>query len=149
MLFTALLGLPGSANAAPPKLDKMLQVGAASGATGQVQVIITAVPGKRDAVRTRLYAKGRPITAEHPTINAISATVDAGDLADLAGDPSVASVSLDAPVNAHATLTGADSLVSLDLLRAMVGGTATGLTGRAVGVAIVDSGIGPTPPTPA
>src|SRR3954471_3696157 len=137
-----LISLAAPVYAAKSKLDKALTDRLSSGTTGSVQVIITTVPGGTNVVRSKLLAKERTIKFEHPGINAISVTVDAGDLSDLAGDPAVVSVSIDAPMQSHATvLTGSDSLVTLDMLRTMIGGTSSGLTGNGVGVAIIDSGL--------
>jgi serine protease AprX len=142
----ALLTLTTPAAAAKPKLDRALNDAVDSGVTGQLSVIITAAPGSREKVRAKLVAHEKAIKLEHPAINAISATIDASDLADLIADPAVASVSIDSPVQAHETaLTGRDSIVTLDMLRPMLGTTATGVTGRGVGVAIIDSGIGNIP----
>src|SRR3954470_3575196 len=125
------------------KLDRALEAQVASGAKGSIQVIITGNP---DAVRGRLAAKRRQIVAEYSSIDAITAVVDVADLAELENDAAVRGVSLDAPVAAHqAQGSGADSWIGLDLLRTFVGANKTGLTGRGVGVAIIDSGIANIP----
>src|SRR6187401_3313976 len=131
-LLVALLALPAPAFSAKHKLDKALQKAQAQGESGPVRVIITSTnPG---AVRDKLTAKGKMIVAEHGTINAITTIVDSSDLKDLANDPGVVSVSLDAVVRSHQSASGNDdALVGLDLVRSIVGASSTGLTGNGVG----------------
>src|SRR5262249_34651561 len=129
---------PSSAWAAPHKLDHALETLARGQASGAVQVIIT---GDRDAVRRRLTFRHHDVVVEQPMLDAITSVVDVAELRELEKDPAVRSVSIDAPVYAHATaLTGPDALITLDQVRAIPGANATGLTGRGVGVAIIDSG---------
>src|SRR5215471_11872748 len=127
------------ATGGPRKLDHALQQ-IATHANGTVDVIVRVVPGTEDNVRGRLTKNGRALKAEHPSIHALTATVAVSDLANLADDPSVASVSLDAEVSAHQTLSGPDSLIPLNVVRTLIGSTATGVTGQGVGVAVIDSG---------
>jgi len=101
----------------------------------------SAITGGESAVRARLASRGRAITNQHASINAVRTTLLAEDLAALVDDPAVLSVSLDAVVTAHQTAAGADSIVTLDMVRADVGSSATPLTGRGVGVAVIDSGL--------
>jgi len=143
VLLLAVTTFSSPAFAGGHKLDRALEAKVASGAKGSIQVIIT---GNTDAVRGRLAAKGRQVVAEHPSIDAITAVVDAADLEDLENDSAVRGVSLDAPVKAHqAAGSGADSWIGLDLVRTFVGANTTGLTGRGVGIAIIDSGIANIP----
>jgi len=142
-VLIALTTVSSPAFAGGHKLDRALEARVAKGAKGSIQVIIT---GNSDAVRGRLLARNRQIVAEHPSIDAITAIVDAADLEDLEKDSAVRGVSLDAPVKAHqAAGSGADSWIGLDLLRTFVGANTTGLTGRGVGIAIIDSGIANIP----
>jgi serine protease AprX len=145
----ALLAFANPASAQRGKLDKALRsrvdLGRAdrSGSDGgRVRVIITTTSGQRQAVRGKLTRKSRAINAEHR--HAFTATVDVKDLAELANDPAVVSVSIDAPVFANQTSagTGPDSLLKLNLLRSAIRSTSSiGVTGAGVGVAIIDSGI--------
>src|SRR5260221_247231 len=118
-----------------PKIDHALQ-----SATGTVDVIIRFAPGGHDVVRGKLAKKGHSVTGEYPSIDAFSTTIDASELADLASDSSVASVSLNADVHAHQVLSGPDTLVQMNVVRSLVG-TPTGVSGAGVGVAVIDSGI--------
>jgi hypothetical protein len=121
-----------------PKLDQALQHAVPQKGTGSLDVIIRVVPGGHDSVRARLAAKGHAVTAEHVSINALSATVDAAGLADLDRNPLVTSISLNAIVHAHQTAASPDALVTLNALRSLVGATATHGPGR--GIAVIDSG---------
>src|SRR5260370_32954527 len=87
-LTLAAYAFPAVAADKKPKLDHALQHALKTG-IGSVDVIIRVVPGGHDVVRSTLVGKGRTITGEHPSINALSATVDAGDLAELVTDPLV------------------------------------------------------------
>src|SRR5436190_18805910 len=129
-VLLAVSAVPAAAADKKPKLDQAVTQSIA----GSLDVIIRVVPGGHDAVRARLAAKGHAVTGEHASINALSATINAGDLADLDRDPLVASVSLNAVVHAHETAGSPDALVTLDRLRPMVGSTAKAVTG--VGVAV-------------
>ncbi|HKC56219.1 MAG TPA: S8 family serine peptidase [Vicinamibacterales bacterium] len=145
--------LPSAAALAEPrapqterKLDKALQEALRRAGGGQVPVIIQTTDAGRVAVARTLAAKGHPIAGEFRNIGAISAAVDVADLAALVADPAVTAVSLDAPIAAHATLPGPDSFVTLDAVRNDIGSRAlTTLTGRGVGVAVIDSGIANIP----
>src|SRR5258705_867951 len=145
--------LPSAAALAEPrapqterKLDKALQEALRRAGGGQVPVIIQTTDAGRVAVAGTLAAKGHPIAGEFRNIGAISAAVDVADLAARAADSAVTAVSLDAPIAAHATLPGPDSFVTLDAVRNDIGSRAlTTLTGRGVGVAVIDSGIANIP----
>ena len=79
---------------------------------GPVRVIVRVVPGKKADVKAALARKQKGVAAEHDFIGALTTTVDVNDLADLADDANVASVSIDADVSASAiasTVTGSAS----------------------------------------
>src|SRR4051812_17384437 len=88
-LLLAVSALPAAAADRKPKLDQAVS----QSVTGPLDVIIRVVPGAHDAVRAKLAAKGHAVSGEHASINALSATVDARELADLDRDPLVVSVS--------------------------------------------------------
>jgi len=132
--------MPATAISHKRKADQALRDAVTQRPTGSLNVIISVSVGAHDAVRAALAAKGRAVTGEHPSIHAVSATIDAADLADLERDPSVASISLNAVVTAHQTLPNPDAPVTLNVLRPMVGAAAAA-TGQGVGVAVIDSGI--------
>src|SRR6266513_4281425 len=138
-VMLAVSGVPAAATDKKPKSDQAVS----QSVTGSLDVIIRVVPGGHDVVRAKLAAKGRTVTGEHASINALRATVDARDPADLDRDPLVVSVSLNAVVHAHETVASPaspDAIVTLDMLRSIVGSTETGATGQGVVVAVIDSG---------
>jgi len=135
-LLLAIAIVPAAASDKKTKLDHAV----GQSATGPLDVIIRVVPGGHDAVRAKLAAKGRTVAGEHASINGFSATIDARDLADLDRDPLVTSVSLNAVVHAHETAASPDAIVTMDMLRPIVGSTAAGATGQGVVVAVIDSG---------
>ena len=139
-LIVATATLPASAKGGRPRLDSELRQALNRNASSQLDVIITALPGRSNEVRAKLGSKGHGVTGNHVSINAISATVDAADLADFDSDPSVASVSINADVRAHEVASDDDALVASGTLRSMVG-AATTASGYGVGVAVIDSGI--------
>jgi hypothetical protein len=80
------------------KLDRAL-AGAASRTTGaSVRVIVTAAGGQRSGAKQALGRHARSEIVDQPFIDALVADVSDDALADLAADPRVAHVSLDAPV---------------------------------------------------
>src|SRR6266542_6927272 len=132
----AILAVSAVSAAATDKKPKSDQAVSQS-VTGSLDVIIRVVPGGHDVVRARLAAKGHTVTGEHASINALSATVDARDLADLERDPLVVSVSLNAVVHAHETVAspaGPDALVVVGMVRVVVGRWVRGAAG--VGVVV-------------
>jgi serine protease AprX len=132
------------------------------------RVIIRVRPGSRPALRNSLTAHGDQILGEHESIDAVTAVVHGGDLATLADSDGVLSISSDAIVRPHGLLGGllggvvgglvklvvgvvniilpnlADTsgpVVAPAVLRQTLGVDNTSLTGRGVGVAIIDSGL--------
>jgi serine protease AprX len=152
----ALLG-PSSAVAGPrvsAKLDKALQASVTSG--GSFDVIVRAKPGREANVRKNVARHASEVHV-HGVIHAVSATLSARDITELANDPDVDGVSLNADVsalassnttpstkkdNAGATTqsgsTYANPLVA-DLKQAL--GLDNRFTGVNTTVAIIDSGI--------
>ncbi len=156
LTLAGLLGAGGSSLARPSdrwsKLDLALRAAAARPPEPQ-RVIIQVHPGRRGALRAALLAHGDVVEADHPGLDALTAYVHGEDLAALASDPSVRSVSCDCEVRAprdwrprsrtghRASREGRDSPASE--LRQVLG-LPPGATGAGVGVALVDSGIDPS-----
>src|SRR4051812_35105591 len=92
LLATALIVFASADHSAAadkkPKLDQALQKLVNQNGDGLLDVIIRAVPGGSGAVRAKLRSKGRDITGDYLSINAINATIDLRDLADFDNDPS-------------------------------------------------------------
>ena len=110
------------------------------------RVIIRAKEGKKSVVSQKLRTHGDVVYGDHPSIEALAATIHADDLGALASDPDVLSISSDAPITASqfSVLGGADSFGTLGELRATLGLTGA-RTGLNVTVAVIDSGLAPGP----
>ena len=129
------------------KLDRVLREAARSAAPAPHRVIVQVRPGARAELVRTLRAHGDTVEAEHPGLNALTATVHHADLAALAANPLVVSVSADVDVTSFGGGGGAISKKSagapggLNVLRASLGLVDGTFLGRGVTVAILDSGI--------
>jgi serine protease AprX len=150
------------------RLDAKLRAVVDTGASESQRVIIRVRPGSRSDVRKNLAAHGDQILGEHDSIDGLSAVVHGHDLAELAENDAVLSVSADAIVRPHGLLgglvggllktvlglvgtvanvilpNGADTEGPVALpatLRQTLGVDNTSLTGRGVVVAVIDSGL--------
>src|SRR6266496_2647392 len=94
------LGSPAFAQDAPDaKIDRALRAGLRSGAPTQ-SVIITVKPGYRATIREALQQHGDRIKSEHPLIESLAVEIHSGDVAELALQPWVVSIAIDAAVSA-------------------------------------------------
>jgi serine protease AprX len=118
------------------KLDRLLQ----RGVSGDVRVIIRTRTNGTASLRARLK---RRVLKEHTVIGALSVMVHGDELAALEQDDSVLSVSMDLPVAGGATAAAAATAAPPATLLASLGLPSSGLTGKGVGVAIIDSGLVP------
>jgi serine protease AprX len=141
--FACSVSVPAFAKSPKPKLDRALEDLSDGSAAGPVSVIISA---KSDCgpLLGRLVNRGQ-IRGNHPTIHAVTADIDVSDLDSLSDLPCVDSISLDAPVAAHQTITASSPPMTLDMLRAVVGSDQNKFSGKGVGIALIDSGITNTP----
>jgi serine protease AprX len=128
------------------------------------RVIIRVRPGGRPALRAALTAHGDQILGEHESLDALTAVIHGQDLAELADNDAILSVSSDAIVRPHGFLggllggllnlvgsvvnvllpNGADTsgpAVAPAVLRQTLGVDNTRWTGNGVGVAVIDSGL--------
>jgi serine protease AprX len=133
---------------------------------GTQHVIITVTPGRENDVVTTIARHGGRVRSHHPSINGLAADISGADVADLARHGAVAITRDQAVHLAASTLqpTLQPSLPQLTLdptapqpmtvstLRATLGLTqgasrnlTGGVNGRGIGVAIIDSGIAPSP----
>lgn len=141
--------LPTPASAGPrqsAKLDKALQASSTSGQS--FDVIVRAKPGREANVQGKVGRHTRDVRI-HGLINAISATLSGRAIAELANDPDVDGVSLNADVSALASgplgstrnlpSVGGASSVTADLKRTL--GLDDRFNGANTTVAIIDSGI--------
>ncbi len=163
--------LPGSSVSAAERdarrelrLDATLRALVARHEQAPQRVIIRVRPGGEAALKRTLSALGGRVVSEHGSIGAVTAIVGGGDLGALADLDSTLSVSADAIVRPSSLLGlltsvtsslletvadvilpgGADTsgpAVPPSVLRATLGVEGSSLTGRGVGVAVIDSGV--------
>lgn len=150
-LMMATLVSAGPAYAGPrtggtrPKLDPTLwQADAPGRARDTVRVIVRTRPGQTSALRERLAQHGDAVRSESPALDTLSVSLHAEDLQALEIDDAVAHVSPDAVV--QSTLSSGDATAAGSIentLLPTLGLTTAKLTGRGVGVAVLDSGLAP------
>jgi serine protease AprX len=136
-----------SADDLHPKLDPAVEAALAQAtATTMVRVIVNARSGNTSALRSKLLALGATITAEHPIFGELTANMRALDLAILEADPTADHVSLDWIVRSTAAPTAPPTpLPPIDnLMLATLGLPSPTITGKGVGVAVIDSGLQPS-----
>ena len=113
-------------------LERQLQQAAPD---DQVRVIVQTLKSPSSIHYGRLHKRGGAVRRLHTSIQGYTATLSASQIPAFAEDPEIERVSLDSPVSAH-----------LDVARQSVNAgshfvTDSGLTGRGVGVAIIDTGV--------
>src|SRR6267378_1684862 len=109
------------------------------------RVIVRARPGASTLIRNALIASGHKIKSELNLIDGLAVDLSKADLEALARNPQVVSLSSDAEVRATAVPATVASASSAGLLRTTLGLTALSPQGLGVGVAVIDSGISPSP----
>jgi serine protease AprX len=143
------------------KIDRALQDAVLTGAATE-RVIISVKPGYRASVRQALLAHGDLIKSDHPSIDAFSAEIHSSDVLELARQPWIEGVSIDATVypvgegddrdargnrkGRVASKTGTAPSTLVTHLRETLGlpAVATSSTGEGIVVAVIDSGIAPS-----
>ena len=126
---------PGKGKAQGKVSDEVALAAQNAGPDDLVAVIVQTFgeAGDLDLLAAKNY--GAVVRARHSAIFGYSASVPAGSLDDLAGDANVERVSLDAPVHSQLDIA----------VRAARGGflldAVSGLDGRGVGIALVDTGV--------
>jgi serine protease AprX len=148
-----------------PKLDPAVSFALAQATdTTTVRVIVEAVPGKFATMRAKVGATGKPIAADHKFINALSVKLPKSDISKLTSEPTVARISLDHVVRSTAappatpgqpstppnppTLPAVGKPID-DVMLTTLGLTNSSVTGKGVGVAVIDSGLQPATELPA
>jgi serine protease AprX len=152
---------PASAQTSSNKIDRALQDALLTGAATQ-RVIISVRPGYRASVRQALQAHGDLIKSDHPSLDAFSAEIHSSDVAELARQPWIDAVSIDATVypvgekddrdtksngkGRSVAKTGAAQTTPFTHLRETLGLPAVAMTstGEGIVVAVIDSGIAPS-----
>ena len=102
--FMVGLAVPAHAQGTAQKIDEALTESLKTGCSTE-QVIIRLKPGYRGGMKQSLRQHGDNVTAEHASIDAVTATVHCDDLKTMEGFPSVLSISKDAIVRADAAAT--------------------------------------------
>jgi serine protease AprX len=135
--LAALGAAPHAQSAAYPKRDTTLT----RHVYGSVRVIVRTQPGQADAVANTLAQRGRNVYRKHSVINAVSASVTDADLNALDADPNVISISTDAVLIAKPGWQNSTSATASTLLDTLGLPAPGDITGKGVGIGIVDSGI--------
>jgi serine protease AprX len=122
------------------KFDRLLaQV---SSTDGPQRVIVRFRPDARASVLHHVESRGGHVTGDHAFVHAITARIDARELAALAADPDIESISADAIVGADAKTSTATTQTIGALKQSL--GIDNSVSG-AIGVAaVIDSGIAPS-----
>lgn len=107
LLLALGIATPLAAQDAARKIDKALTQSLRDDCRTE-HVIIRTKPGYRAGLSRSLRAHGGRVAAEHPGIDALTAEVPCDELAALARDPEVLSISQDARVSAHGARAVAD-----------------------------------------
>ena len=105
---------------------------------GSVRVIVRTVPGKHAQKAAEFERRGHEKHGMFRLIEGVNLTVRVRDLEDLAGDPDVLGVSLDAPLAPHLT-TATETALRKTL--ALPNASFSYSLGSNIGVAVIDSGI--------
>src|SRR5438270_7925253 len=148
ILNVILLGtsLEAAGRPASQTVDGSLKAALAAGVVRQ-RVIITAIPGCRDAVRQTLQRHSTAIKSEYAIIEGFSGEILSADVADYANNGCVRAIAADSLVHstANSSQTGLTSALrdtlGLPHFANLDPNAPTGATG--VSVAIIDSGITP------
>jgi serine protease AprX len=128
-LVTGLLG----------KLSGDLLVTASGPPATAVPVIVQTYEPPGSDVLGLLSLVGGLLKKTYTTIPGYSATVPAGSLLQIAADPNVEHISLDVQVKAHMDI--AARAVRADRAWSLPGAWGSGLTGRGIGIALIDTGV--------
>ncbi len=138
--LAALLALPAGAagQTRKPHLDHALRAKIEKSKQGSVRVIVRTVPGKHAQKAEEFEARGHKKHGMFRLIDGVNLTVRVRDLEELAGDPDVLGVSLDAPLAPHLT-TATETALRKTL--ALPNASFSYSVGSNIGVAVIDSGI--------
>jgi serine protease AprX len=163
ILAFALLALGSMQTAAAdeshPKLDPAVRFALEQGTDATtVPVIVTAQTGKYAQMRSRVLATGNVVAAEHLFIGALSAELRKTDVQALELNSAISHISLDHVVRSTAAGPGGGGLPSQpgtgnkpvdEVLLSTLGILNSSITGKGVGVAVLDSGLQPSTELPA
>ena len=102
------------------KLDDALRRVVDGDAAAPIRVIVQTQPGQQETTAQWLTTSGREVHHLHPSLDGLTATLLAADVAALNGDPSIARLSIDAVV----TATGTEAIYTSDVVAAIEHATA-------------------------
>jgi serine protease AprX len=147
MLLAPATANAGKPSKVSPKVDRALQ-SASKKTSGPQRVIIRVKPGQRAAIRQALKNHGDKVYADHGGIESFSAEIHAEDLAVLAANGAIESISVDADLTAlgssrtttSTTTTSTMAYTSVSSLLTTLGLGDFGM-GASIGVAVLDSGL--------
>jgi serine protease AprX len=131
--------LIGSVTGLLGKLTDDLQAIAGGPADQQVQVIVQTYTPPDSNDLSLLQLLGGLLKTTYSSIPGYAATVSAGSLLQIASDSNVERISVDSPVRAHLDI--AYRAVQADRAASSSGWWGTGLTGKGIGIALVDTGV--------
>ncbi len=147
LAFWLLVPATGAADDGRQRRGKVDRILAEDTSAGTRRVIIRTRRGAKSVVRAKLQNNGGAVYGDHSSIDALAVKVGAADIAALAADPDVESISTDALVRASQLPTqvpaeGDPLRVSLSELKKALG-IGDVLTGSNITVAVIDSGLAP------
>ncbi len=131
-LVAAVTGLVG-------KLSGDVQAILGGPADLKVGVIVQTYAPPDSGLLSLLLSLGGVLKTTYTAIPGYAATVRLGSILQIASDTRVERVSLDSPVKAHMDV--AYRVVRADLAASLPGVWGSGLTGRGVGIALIDTGV--------
>src|SRR5260221_4908316 len=138
-LTDPLIGSNGLVTGLVGKLSEDLQTIAGGPATQPVQVIVQTLTSPDSNELSLLQLLGGLLKTTYSTIPGYAATIPAGSLLQIASDSNVERISADSPVKAHLDI--AYRAVRADRAATFSGWWGSGLTGKGIGVALVDTGV--------
>jgi serine protease AprX len=152
-LLTGLLAAPGlaatpalAAAGGSPKIDAQVELRLHSGAP--IKVMLIARGDLRDVVQD-LHRQGFKDVKHVPIVHGVSATLTAAAIQFFAADPNVFRIIYDAPVRLMDTAFSPTALATaypwVDDAVALWSNPLAPMTGKGIGVAVIDSGIAPHP----
>jgi serine protease AprX len=135
-LWVMIPAASASASGGSGKLDNLLKQGSES---AQTVIIRYRSDAKHDDVKHEIERHKGRVVAEHRLIRAMTAVLSAAEIAELASNSDVLSVSADADVAASATTTTSSDGTASVLKRAI--GLQDWFTGSSMTIAVIDSGV--------
>src|SRR5260221_975762 len=138
-VYDPLIGADGLLTGLIGKYSEDLQAVAGGPADQQVQVIVQTYAPPDTNQLNLLQLLGGLLKTPYSSIPGYAATVPAGSLLQIASDSNVERISADSRVKAHLDI--AYRAVRGDRAAALSGWWGSGLTGRGIGVALIDTGV--------